>query len=149
LNRRGVAFGVLMLLTLCACASPPAVRSLSTGTPSASPPSAQSAGAAPSAEREPASSGGAVAPATTTPAVDQAAYIASLDKEGRQMGYHPELWDGQRYYCRKHADLGTRIEHKECVAEAQFAAALHIMELNRQAFQIGHICNGNGCKSAQ
>jgi hypothetical protein len=139
-NKPYVLFGTLVMVTLCACASspPPSARPSTTLAVNAPPPSA-------GAQSESASSGAAAAAAVNTAAVTKPPYIAKLDKSARQQGYHVELSDGMRYYCRMHADLGTRIEQKECVSQDDFATVLNAQDQNRQLLGGGHICNGPGC----
>lgn len=46
-------------------------------------------------------------------------------KDFRQAGYKPEVRNGQTYFCRKEAQLGTRFESKTCgtAAEIEHATA--------------------------
>ena len=57
-----------------------------------------------------------------------------------------ELWDVQRYYCRMHAQLGTRLEQRECVSQDDFATVLNAQDQNRQILEVGHMCTGQGCQ---
>jgi hypothetical protein len=144
MNKSGVVFGVLLMLTLYACASSPPPSAQPSGIPAShAPPPTTILAASP--QSAPPSSGGVATPAVTTAAAPKPLNIAKLDKAARQMGYQVVLSDGQRYYCRMHADLGTRIEQRECVTQDDFATVLHAQDLNRQNLEAPHICSGPGC----
>jgi hypothetical protein len=44
-------------------------------------------------------------------------------KAFRQAGYKPEVRNGQTYFCRKEAQLGTRFESKTCGTAAEIERA--------------------------
>ena len=70
----------------------------------------------------------ASAPATTVATADSSAKSEPTSKNDvtpaqmkafRQAGYKPEVRNGQTFFCRKEAQLGTRFESKTCGTAAE------------------------------
>jgi hypothetical protein len=88
-------------------ASPPAASSAA--TPASSSTSAQPASAA-----KPAAS-------TTAASSTAAASDEDTDKRLRSQGYKPETHNGNKVYCRKETELGSRFPSKVCATPEQLA----------------------------
>ena len=110
---------VIAAFFLAACAS----------TPSTSPP--------------PPSSASAPAP-TPEEAIDSRR--AQVNRMAAELGYHVEVRDQQRFFCRTAAPLGTRLTQKECMSEDTMTDAVRSMEQNRNSWQQPKVCQGAQCE---
>jgi hypothetical protein len=116
---------VALLSCLCltewsqALADPPPASSASQAAGTSAPPAAnQTAPAATTAPAAPASAS-APPPAANPPS---AAVSDAQDKALHSQGYKKEVHDGQTYYCRSEAALGTHFEKKTCRSAYQIMA---------------------------
>ena len=90
-----------MLATLTACAS---------STPQPQPMHMASA----ARSGAPAATTTATTGASAIPVMDEGR-VADSEKRAKEMGYHVEMRDGTRFFCRTVAPMGTRIPQKECL----------------------------------
>jgi hypothetical protein len=113
----------LLLICLVACGSP----AIAADPPTQAAPTGQTETPAPAAESAPAPSGAskpAESSSTTTAKAAPAAASSSAesdkaekeaqDKRFRKMGYTPEVKNGETFYCRKEAVLGSRFPKQVC-----------------------------------
>jgi hypothetical protein len=63
-----------------------------------------------------------------------------------ELGYHVEVRDQQRFFCRTAAPLGTRLTQKECMSEDTMTDAVRSMEQNRNSWQQPKVCQGAQCE---
>lgn len=120
------------LLVLCAGAMsqalagdpPPSPTPNAATTPApAAPPSATAPSAAGSSAAKPA----AVAAAD---AEKDKADVDAKDKELKSRGYKMQMRDGQKYFCRMEAPVGSHLEKRECYT----AASIYAQEATSQEF---------------
>jgi hypothetical protein len=62
-----------------------------------------------------------------------------------ELGYHVEVRDQQRFFCRTAAPLGTRLTETECMSEDTMTDAVRLMEENRASWQGAKVCQGALC----
>jgi hypothetical protein len=67
-----------------------------------------------------------------------------VEKKSREMGYHVEIQNGQRGYCRNTAPTGSHISRKECLSPAAMAQAVQTAEdiQNQISQRNGQACTG-------
>jgi hypothetical protein len=67
-----------------------------------------------------------------------------VEKKSREMGYHVEIQNGQRGYCRNTAPTGSHISRKECLSPAAMAQAVQTAEetQNQVSQRNGQACTG-------
>jgi hypothetical protein len=67
-----------------------------------------------------------------------------VEKKSREMGYHIEIKNGQRGYCRNTAPTGSHISRKECLSPAAMAQAVQTAEeiQNQISKRNGQACTG-------
>jgi hypothetical protein len=64
--------------------------------------------------------------------------LADSDRKAKEMGFHIVMRDGDRYYCRTVAPMGTRIPQKECLRADAMQQQIRRMEedkVNIRQFQ--------------
>jgi hypothetical protein len=88
---------MLATLTACAVSTPQPTRMASAARSGA-----------------PAAATTAATGASAIPAMDEVR-VADSEKRAKEMGYHVEMRDGTRFFCRTVAPMGTRIPQKECL----------------------------------
>jgi hypothetical protein len=86
----------------------------------------------------------ATAAPTPQPAFDPRR--AQVNRMAAELGYHVEVRDQQRFFCRTAAPLGTRLTQKECMSEDTMTDAVRSMEQNRNSWQQPKVCQGAQCE---
>jgi hypothetical protein len=115
---------IALLSCLCvtewsqALADPPSESSASQAAVSSAPAASPTAPAATSAPAAPASASSP--PPAANPPTDTIS--DAQEKALRSQGYKKEMHDGQAYYCRSEAALGTHFEKKTCRSAYQIMA---------------------------
>lgn len=114
---------LLALLVLAACADAPAPAPTAAHAATPVPPVAAAAAVTPS--------GGAV--------------DRDLIKKAAAVGYFPRTRNGLAVFCRKDADIGTRIPTEKCVNENQIEETIQRLQQAQQNLQRGNICGSASC----
>ena len=67
-----------------------------------------------------------------------------VEKKSREMGYHVEIQNGKRGYCRNTAPTGSHISRKECLSPEAMAQAVQKGEeiQNQISQRNGQACAG-------
>jgi hypothetical protein len=88
-----------------------------------------------------------VATSSTAPAVTPSGGTVGPDliKKAASVGYYPRTRGGLAVFCRKDADIGTRIPTEKCVNENQIEDTVQRLLQAQQDLQRGHICGSASC----
>jgi hypothetical protein len=133
-------------LSTAVAADPPPTTSTSGPAPQSSPPAAPASKPNQSAPVPTASapSSAAVAAPGTTPAASDRTLSSAEEKRLISAGYKVETRsDGEKYYCRREAVLGSRFESKVCKTAQQIKTAREQDQDNLNQQQVQHKLNGS------
>jgi hypothetical protein len=121
------------LLVLCAGVVSPALADNPPPPPSATPSATTApAPAAPQSATTSAADSNAAKPAAVAAADAEKdkADADAKDKELKSRGYKMQMRDGQKYFCRMEAPVGSHLEKRECYT----AASIYAQEASSQEF---------------